>query len=182
MITQETREQVARECATRRMVTGTGDHGEGTACLMSAVNLGLTGRLTDKHHPYVSEAVRGLVVGLHDSLPDAVRSGQAWRSLGPLMLGTGDDGHDDERVRMILGWVRGSVLSDDTASAAAYAAATAYAYDYATAYARAAASSVARAAAARAADDDDAYAAAREEFWRRVDAPGLIRSLCEVGR
>jgi hypothetical protein len=112
MITQENKEKVRWECATRRMVAGTGDEAEGTACLMSAVNFGLTGRLTDGPHPCVSEVIRHVVIGLHDYLPDAVRSGIAWRSLGPLMLGTGGDGNDQARVQLVLDWVRQSVLSD----------------------------------------------------------------------
>jgi hypothetical protein len=126
VITEEQRDRVERECATRRMVAGTGEEREGTACLMSAVGLGLTGWLTDGPHPCVSEVVREMVIGLHDHLPDEIRSGQAWRSLGPLMLGTGGDGRDGRRVQMVLEWVRGSVLSDDDVldvPAATYAAA-----------------------------------------------------------
>jgi hypothetical protein len=109
---QEQRDRVERECETRKMVTGTGDEADGTACLMSAVNFGLTGRLTDGPHPCVSEVVRHVVIGLHDYLPDALRSGIAWRSLGPLMLGTQGDGHDQARVQLVRDWVQESVLRD----------------------------------------------------------------------
>jgi hypothetical protein len=227
VITEEQRDRVERECETRQMVAGTGKEREGTACLMSAVNLALLGRLTDGPNPCVSEVVREMVIGLHDHLPDEIRSGQAWRSLGPLMLGTGGDGHDDERVSAILGWVRGSVLSDDDVPgvpAATYAAAVRAegAATYADA-ARSAAHAVAAACtaactAAYTADRDAALAAftasrnaaseaavladvlafaafrdaaaaaaaaadaARKEFWRRADAPGLVGRICEIGR
>jgi hypothetical protein len=222
VITEEQRDRVERECETRQMVAGTGEEREGTACLMSAVNRGLTGLLTDGAHACVSEVVREMVIGLHDQLPDEIRSGQAWRSLGPLMLGTGGDGHDEERVATILGWVRGSVLSDDdvpdvpaaavraegaaarsAARSAAVACTAACTAAYTAAYtadrdAALAAFTASRSAASEAAvfadvlafaafrdavnEADRAADAARKEFWRRVDAAGLVRQICEIGR
>jgi hypothetical protein len=177
--TQQTLERVSRECSTRRMVTGVGTEADGTACLMSAVNRGLTGLLTDGPHACVSEAIRGLVVALHDQLPDAVRSGQAWRSLGPAMVDTGSDGLDGRRVQMVLEWVRESVflgqsvygLSDMPIWAGIWDEHDDYGY----------AGPAAAHAIATAADAADA-AEDRQEFWDRVDAPGLVRSLCEIGR
>jgi hypothetical protein len=183
-ITQKQMDRVRQECETRRMVAGTGDQNDGTACLMSAVNFALTGRLTDEPNACVSEAIRGLVIALHDQLPDVVRSGQAWRSLGPMMLGTGGDGRDSRRVLMAQERVR-ELASD---RAVTYGLSGTYglsdipiwgsitdadsAYRYAAAAIAHAIATIAD--AADAADD-------REEFWARVDAPGLVRAVCEIG-
>jgi hypothetical protein len=148
---------------------------EGAACSIAAINLALSGRLTDVIPDCMSPVIGRWIINVQDSMPDDMRNSDEWRDLLPLAAGTGRE-HEGERAQIILDWIWETVLPylQDVAdkggfgeawktmttkktSAAADAAARAA---YAAAYAAADAAARAAYAAAYAAADAAAYAAA----------------------
>jgi hypothetical protein len=156
-----------------------------SACSIAAINLALSGELTDTIPDCMSEVIGKWIIGVQDEMPDEMRNSAEWKSLLPLAAGTGRE-RERERVGLILDWMWGTVLptvqpvadaggfgvawqrmtterTDAAARTAAYAAnAAAYAYAAnAAANAANAAANAANAAAARtAARTAAAYTAA----------------------
>ena len=157
---------------------GLGD--EKSACSIAAINLALTGELTDAIPRCMSPVIGRWIIGVQDAMPHAVRNSDEWRGLLPLAAGTGRD-HEKVRRDIVLDWMWGTVLPQlqpiadthgfgsawqqmtelRTAEAAREARRLAAAADYAAADADADAAAAAAAyadAAAAAADAADAAA------------------------
>jgi hypothetical protein len=155
---------------------------EHEACSIAAINLALSGELTDTIPACMSKVIGKWIIMVQDTIPDEMRNSKEWRELLPLAAGTGRE-HEKARVELIMDWVWSDVLPalQSTADAGGYgtewkamctlktvyAAAKAYDKAYAAAayYASNAAATYAAAAiyaaAADAADAADAvYAAA----------------------
>ena len=155
-----------------------------SACTLAAINLAMSGRLTDEIPACMSEVLGRAAIQLQDAMPDEMRNSLRYKALIPDMPGTGRD-QEKERLAILMDWMWGVVLPQlqhfadkrgfgdqwrrmckdqtaDAAAAAAAARATAYAAAAAraTAYAAVAAADAAADAAARAAARAaDAYAA-----------------------
>lgn len=167
-------------------------------CSVAAINLALTGELTDRIPDCMSEVVGAWIIDVQDVMPAVVRNSARWRRLLPQAAGTGRD-HEKERLDVILDWMWGTVLptmqpvADDRGfgaewkamckertADAAYAAsnaASAYAASNAAAYA----SNFAADAAANAAAAADATPVATSDYWATVDPAGLLERLIKIG-
>jgi hypothetical protein len=175
-ITTEQQQAIAAKLAGMTLPSGLGT--EEAACSIAAINLALSGKLTDDIPDCMSKVIGKWIISVQDSMPDDMRNSDRWKSLLPRAAGTGR-GKEKERLDIILDWMWGTVLptlqplADDrgfgtewkrmtterTESAAAAARAATYAA--AEAWAAHAAAEAAMAAAAEAARADAAaYAAA----------------------
>ena len=178
-ITTEQQQAIAAKLAGMTLPSGLGT--EEAACSIAAINLALSGKLTDDIPDCMSKVIGKWIISVQDSMPDDMRNSDRWKSLLPRAAGTGR-GKEKERLDIILDWMWGTVLptlqplADDrgfgtewkrmtterTESAAAEAARAA------TARAEAAAWAAARGAWAAAATD--AAYAAWEAAWAAADA------------
>jgi hypothetical protein len=182
-ITTEQEQHIAAWLAAHPTLTvGVGT--EEAACSVAAINMALTGELTDRIPVCMSRVIGRWIIAVQDMMPAEIRNSAGWRDLLPLAAGTGR-AHEEERRAITLAWMwdtlaliqpvadrRGygdawrRMTTDRTAesarAAAAAAAAAADAAAYAAAYAAAAADSAAYSAAYSAADAaaDSAAAAA----------------------
>ena len=150
--------------------------GRGTkesACSIAAINLALTGELTDDIPDCMSPVIGRWIMTIQDRMSDEMRNSEGWKHLLPYAAGTGRE-KEAERLALIMDWMwstalpLGQELADKlgygkewkamcelrTADAASYAAsassAASYAADAYAAYASSAAASVASAADAAA--------------------------------
>ena len=189
-ITPEQQQKIANYLATHELPRGLGT--EESACSIAAINLSLSGKLTDVIPACMSEAIGQWIIRVQDSMPKEMRNSYEWKQLLPWAAGTGRT-KEKERLRLILNWMREKVLpeiqsiadqygfgekwqamcTEKTADAAARAADAAdyaaYAADYAAAYAAAR-------AAARA-----AYAAAYAATWKKFNPCELLAELIACG-
>lgn len=158
---------------------------EHEACSIAAINLALSGRLTDDIPPCMSEIIGRWIIHIQDAMPDSMRNSPEWRALLPLAAGTGRE-HEAERLDVIMDWMWATVLptlqliadkegfgpqwaamcKERTAKAAWAAEAAAWA-------AEAAAETAAWAAGAA------AWAAPRAA-WAQFNPIGLLQKLIEV--
>ena len=161
---------------------------EESACSVAAINLALTGELTDRVPDCMSEVIGSWIIGVQDVMPADIRNSPEWRALLPLAAGTGRN-LERERLTVILDWMWGTVLpvvqpvtdarGFGTEWGTMLTARTADAAD--AAWAAAYAAYVARAAARAAADAAGGAAdAAGESAWRTFDPVGLLAKLIEV--
>ena len=197
-ITSEQQTAIAEKLRDMHLPAGLGD--EENACSIAAINLALTGELTDDIPNCMSEVIGRWIIKIQDSMPDEMRNSVEWKSLLPLAAGTGREKEKEkERLAIILDWMWGTVLptlqpladkegfgaewksmtEERTAEAAAEAAARA-----AEAAVRAAAAYAARAwAAARAARaaawaaEAAARATAGKDSWEAFDPCALLDRL-----
>ncbi|MCA3291240.1 MAG: hypothetical protein ING23_12505 [Roseomonas sp.] len=176
-ITLEQQTTIAEKLATMHLPSGLGT--EEAACSIAAINLALSGKLTDDIPDCMSEVIGKWIIRVQDAMPADMRNSVKWKQLLPLAAGTGRD-KEKERLAIIIDWMWGTVLptiqpladergfgaewkrmtterTQEAAKAAAYADAAAKAAD-AAAKATYAAAMAAKAAADAAADA--AYAAA----------------------
>jgi hypothetical protein len=169
-------------------------------CSIAAINLALTGELTDKIPDCMSEVIGAWIIRIQDGMPDDMRNGAEWRALLPLAAGTGRE-FEVERLTIIISRLRETVLptlnaapSNVAALAADYAAeasaraawaagAAAWAARAAAVYAEVASNAVYAEAASNAvyAEADAGYAAAWAEAWAKFNPPALLQQLIEVG-
>jgi hypothetical protein len=80
-----------------------------SACSIAAINLALTGRLTDKIPACMSKVIGHWIITVQDAMPDSMRNSKAWKSLLPLAAGTGKD-RSPARLALIRDWVWTDVL------------------------------------------------------------------------
>ncbi|MEO0343052.1 MAG: hypothetical protein AAF198_06400 [Pseudomonadota bacterium] len=167
------------------------------ACSIAAINLAISGELSDKVPDCMSLALGRATIVLQDSMPSEMRNSPRYKELLPQMAGTGRD-YEDERANVLLDWMWGVVLpslqdfadqngfgaewrkmckersqaaaSHAAADAADAAARAAYAAADAYAYAARAAAYAVAAAAARAAAYAGAAADAAEAAARAAAA------------
>jgi hypothetical protein len=176
--------------ATHTLPKGLGD--TESACTLAAINLAMSGDLTDDIPDCMSEVLGRAAIGLQDAMPDEMRNGQRYKRLIPDMPGTGR-AQEQERLAIMLDWVWTAVLphlqpiadkdgfgeqwrlmckerTPDAAAAASDAAARAAAAAANAARAADAAANDARAADAAAAASDAAAAAANDAAYAANDA------------
>jgi hypothetical protein len=167
-----------------------------SACSVGAINLALSGELTDTIPTCMSEVIGKWVIKIQDAMPSDMRNSPRWRELLPLAAGTGRE-RENERLAIIMNWVWDIVFpqlqgfaeknnfgtewktmcTERTAADAAYAARAADAAD--AAYAAYAADAANAAYAARAADAA-AYAAdaARAAYSAAYAAANAANAAC----
>ena len=106
---EQARAKFAAALAKVTLVHGVGNPVDGTACTESALQLALTGKLTDDLHPCVDPAVHRWVIRTQDRLDDKTLNGP-WKDLAPRIVGTAGV-HDRLGKIMETMWDAMSVLS-----------------------------------------------------------------------
>jgi pyruvate/2-oxoglutarate dehydrogenase complex dihydrolipoamide acyltransferase (E2) component len=106
-ITTKQQASIASKLAGMHLPSGLGD--EHSACSIAAINLALSGRLTDEIPDCMSEVIGRWIIVIQDAMPGALRNSEGWKSLLPLAAGTGRD-REQERLDIILDWLWGTVL------------------------------------------------------------------------
>ena len=79
---------------------GTKEH----ACSIAAINLAMTGNLTDTVPECMSLVIGRWIIRVQDQMPATIRDSAAWRALLVLSAGTGQE-HESERVVLVLEWM-----------------------------------------------------------------------------
>ena len=74
------------------------------ACSIAAVNLALTGTLTDDVPECMSSVIGRWIISVQDRMPAAIRDSTAWRELLVLSAGTGG-ANESERIALVLDWM-----------------------------------------------------------------------------
>jgi hypothetical protein len=123
-----------------------------SACSIAAINLALSGKLTDNIPDCMSDVLGKATIRLQDAMPEEMRNSERYKALLPEMAGTGRE-HEQERLAILMDWMWSVVLPQlqpiaeskgfgdawqnmcnlKTYAAAADAAAAARAADYAAA-------------------------------------------------
>ena len=191
-ITEEQRQHISEVVSKMHLPAGLGN--AENACSIAAINIALTGKLTDAIPECMSLVIGTWIISAQDQMDDADRNSSDWKSLLPFAAGTGND-QDKEKARLELilahmwselakiqhvadkhgfGTKWKAMTTNKTACAARAAAAAAYAAlaadSAAAAAARAAAAAADSVAARAAAADSVADAAARAAVAAVADA------------
>jgi hypothetical protein len=106
-LTTEDFKKIADFLEGRHIPAGLGTVAE--ACSIAAINLALTGRLTDTIPECMSPVVGKWIIKVQDAMPDDLRNSAAWKELIPFAAGTGR-ANEAERRAIILDWMWGTVL------------------------------------------------------------------------
>jgi len=201
-------EKIKTYLSSHRLCSGLGN--EESACTIAAINLAISGRLTDSRPDCVCPVIHKWVIPIQDAMPDDMRN-NGWTDLVPLIAGSFNPELEQKRKNLILDWMWTIVLPQFLPVAAKYgfekewsamlalktpksARDAAVAADAARAAARAAADAARAAAdAARAAADaarDAALAAAVAlaaadalavaAYWKAVNPTKLLKKLLSV--
>lgn len=80
-----------------------------SACSIAAINLALTGELTDNTPDCMSLVIGGWLIKIQDVMPDEMRNSKEWRELLPHAAGTGRD-NESRRLDVIMDWMWNTVL------------------------------------------------------------------------
>ena len=173
-ITHEQQTAIANKLESMHLPSGLGD--EENACSVAAINLALTGELTDSIPRCMSRVIGRWIIGVQDAMPDDLRNSKRWKSLLPLAAGTGRE-NEQARLAIILNWMWGTVLpslqplADEKSFGEEWKRMTAAR----TAEAAEAAWGAANAARARA-----AKTATMENVWATFDPCNLLERLIEI--
>jgi hypothetical protein len=173
-----------------------------SACSIAAINLAITGELTDKIPDCMSRVLGRATITLQDNMSTEMRNSARYKALLPNMAGTGR-AKEKERLAVLIDWMWSTVLpqlqpladdkgfgaewssmcrlkTSEAARCAADAAATAAGAYAAHAYAARAAAYAAAYAADHAAARSAARAAAYANtgtFWKTVDPIGVLERM-----
>lgn len=147
------------------------------ACSFAAINLALTGILTDAVPDCASAVIWRWGIGVQDRAPaSVVRDNPRWRAALPLAAGTGR-AHEVERRALVIAWMWDAlVLVQPRADAGGYGKAWRAMCEERTK--KAARDAV---AAAVAADAAVAVTYADAAAWQKLDPCGLLERLIAVG-
>jgi len=84
---------------------------KGNACTIAAINLALTGELTDKVPECCSEVIGKWVIIIQDEMPVGMRNSERYKMLVPYIAGTGREPKKEAaRLKAILEWLWNTVL------------------------------------------------------------------------
>jgi hypothetical protein len=106
-LTKEQQAAIAEKINSMTLPSGLGDRHN--ACSISAINLALSGRLTDKIPDCMSLVIGKWIIAVQDAMPDAMRNSATWKSLLPLAAGTGRE-FEHDRMAIIVDWMWDTVL------------------------------------------------------------------------
>ena len=105
--TQEHKAKLEQYLATHVLPKGLGS--PKSACSIAAINLAMSGTLTDKIPDCMSRVLGRATISLQDGMPDKMRNSLRYKKLLPNMAGTGRE-HEEERIDIILSWMWTVVL------------------------------------------------------------------------
>jgi len=107
-LTTEQQNQITQTLSAMPVLcVGLGD--EESACSIAAINLALTGKLTDQVPDCMSLTVGNWILRIQDKMPAKIRNSRRWRALLPLAAGTGRE-REQERFALIMEWIWGTLL------------------------------------------------------------------------
>ena len=86
-----------------------GKGSEFSACSIAAINLAISGWLTDKIPDCMSLVIGEWIITIQDTMPESVRNSQEWKTLLPLAAGTGRE-RETERINVLIEWMYSLVL------------------------------------------------------------------------
>lgn len=89
------------------LVNDVGD--EKNACSITAINLALSGMLTDDIPDCMSEVIGRWIIAAQDKMSSKMRNSPRWKAALPMAAGTGRK-HEEERKKMLDDWFFSSVL------------------------------------------------------------------------
>jgi len=107
LYTPEVRAKLEDYLSSHDLPSGLGD--EESACSIAAINLALTGDLTDDIPDCMSEGLGRATINLQDSMPADMRNSDRYKAWLPTAAGTGRD-HEQERLAALMDWMWGTVL------------------------------------------------------------------------
>lgn len=105
--TTEHRNKLEQYLATHELSAGIGS--EESACSIAAINLAVSGELTDDIPPCMSAVLGSATIRLQDVMPDEIRNNDHYKKLLPDMAGTGRD-KEDIRLAILMDWMWSVVL------------------------------------------------------------------------
>ena len=106
-ITEQQQQAIAARLEGMTLPSGLGT--EESACSIAAINLALTGKLTDKIPHCMSEVIGRWIIPIQDAMPSEMRNSARWKSLLPLAAGTGR-GMEQKRLGIVMDWLWSTVL------------------------------------------------------------------------
>lgn len=107
--TKQDREQVARFVSSVTLSQGVGTRT--SPCSIAAINLALTGELSDDRPPCMSPVIYRFAVEAQDNASPAMRNSRKWKALLPWAAGSLDEDEAElERLEIVRGWLWGVVL------------------------------------------------------------------------
>ena len=101
-LTKEQQASIAALVQKMHLSKGIGD-GE-SACSIAAINIVLTGELTDRIPDCMSDVTGRWIIVIQDRMPDELRNSVEWKRLLPLAAGTGKD-KESERLSVVVDWM-----------------------------------------------------------------------------
>ncbi|MGL5829674.1 MAG: hypothetical protein ACRC0L_08920 [Angustibacter sp.] len=105
--TQGQQDAIAAYLDGHTLAKGHGDRQ--SACSIVAINLALTGELTDEIPNCMSPVTGGWIIAIQDAMPDGIRNSKEWKSLLPLAAGTGRL-FEDEILKFVMNCMWGVAL------------------------------------------------------------------------
>lgn len=93
--------------ATHTLPKGLGN--KKSACTLAAINLAMSGKLTDRIPACMSEVLGKAAIGLQDAMPTEMRNSARYKALIPDMPGTGR-AQEQERLAILMDWMWSVVL------------------------------------------------------------------------
>jgi hypothetical protein len=105
--TTEQLENLAKFLGTHQLSSGLGT--KRSPCSIAAINLFLTGELTDKIPDCMSLVIGKWIIIVQDEMPDEIRNSKEWKVLLLSAVGTGR-GKEQERAKIALDWMWNELL------------------------------------------------------------------------
>jgi hypothetical protein len=106
--TETQRAQLEQYLATHHIPSGLGTKEE--ACSIAAINLAISGDLTDEIPGCMSLVIGKWIIQVQDKMPDSIRNSAEWKALLPLAAGTGRE-LEKERLALTLDWMWGCLAT-----------------------------------------------------------------------
>ena len=105
--TQEHRAKLEEYLATHTLPSGLG--AKESACSIAAINLAVSGTLTDDIPDCMSKVLGKATIRLQDAMPEEMRNSERYKALLPDMAGTGHE-HEQGRLDILKDWLWSVVL------------------------------------------------------------------------
>jgi len=197
--TPEIRAKLEHYLATHSLPKGLGS--EESACSIAAINLAISGKMTDDIPDCMSAVIGRATITLQDAMPDDMRNSDRYKAWLPTAVGTGRD-QEQERFTVMTDWMWGTVLPqlqpiadnkgfgnewqamcserNRDAALAAYAAARNADAGAVPSVAYYAADAAAAADVAEVAKVAYAASAADADFWHKVDPIGALERMTNL--
>ena len=165
--TPEIRAKLERYLATHNLPKGMGS--EESACSIAAINLAISGKMTDEIPDCMSEVIGCATITLQDAMPDDMRNSARYKTWLPTAVGTGRD-REEERLAVLMDWMWRTVLPQ----LQPLADEKGFGKEWRTMC------SERTQEAAYAAADAAADADARADFWEKVDPIGVLERMTNL--